>query len=587
VTVVTPAEAAAALTGPGGQYEIVVEDVLGVPLQVYRNRFGSMRDLVAIADSRPDQDWVVQDRPDGTTRRVTFGEHNAMVRTMAASLRDLGLEPGDRLALLSANTVEWVVVFWACASIGVACVPLNAWWKGEELEFALRDSGAKVLVCDAKRWQVVRDVVPSIDSLAHVFVMDLDAPEGGARPASDLLGGGDPGALPDVSVAEDDILAILYTSGTTGQPKGATLTHRQALANLQNLACLNAIAAASRAGADDAGAGAAPPEPQGAALLVVPLFHVTGALATMVVGYAAGTKLVLMPPGKFDPDVAMRIIERERVTSMGGVPTVMWRIVEAPTFGQYDLSSVTRIGYGGAPAAPELVERIKVAFPKVRQSLSTAYGLTETASVATVNAGENYFTHPGSVGRPAPTVEVQVVDPEGRPLGPGEVGEIALRGPTVMMRGYWSRPDATDAAFLPGGWFRTGDIGRLDEDGFLYLVDRAKDMIIRAGENVYCVEVEHVLHEHPDVLDVAVVGVPHRELGEEVKAVVQLRPGSTATDEDIRAHAAQHLAAFKVPEHVELRDEPLPRNPAGKILKNLLRGDGSAFAPSADDDSAL
>jgi long-chain acyl-CoA synthetase len=571
---------AAALTGPGGQYEIVVEDVLGAPLSVYRHRFASMRDLIAIADTRPDVEWVVQDAPDGSTRRLTFGAHNTLVRKVAVALRELGVEPGDRLALLSANNVEWVVMFWACAAIGVACVPLNAWWKAEELEFALRDSGARVLFCDPKRWPIVRDVVGGIPELEHVFVMDLERTEGDARPAVDLLEPADPGALPDVAVGEDDVLAILYTSGTTGQPKGATLTHRQALANLQNLACLNAIAAAS-------GRGAARDEGQGAALLVVPLFHVTGALATMVVGYAAGTKLVLMPPGKFDADVAMRIIERERVTSMGGVPTVMWRIVEAPTFGDYDLSSVTRIGYGGAPAAPELVERIKVAFPEVRQSLSTAYGLTETASVATVNAGDDYFTHPGSVGRPVPTVEVQVVDPEGRPLPTGEVGEIALRGPTVMMRGYWNRPDATAAVFLPGGWFRTGDVGRLDADGFVYLVDRAKDMIIRAGENVYCVEVEHVLHEHPDVLDVAVVGVPHRELGEEVKAIVQLRPGSTTTPQELRDHAAAHLAGFKVPEYVELRDEPLPRNPAGKILKNLLRGDASAFAPSADDDSAL
>jgi long-chain acyl-CoA synthetase len=574
------ASPAAALTGPGGQFEIVVEDVLGAPLQVYKARFGSMRDLIAIADTRPDVDWVVQDSPEGVTRRLTFGEHNAQVRAAAAALRELGLEPGDRLALLSANTVEWVVVFWACAAIGVACVPLNAWWKGEELEFALRDSGATVLVCDRKRWPVVRDVVAALPELRHRFVIGLPADESGALPVTALLDQDDPGVLPDVAVAEDDILAILYTSGTTGQPKGATLTHRQALANLQNLACLNAIAGATGR--------AAPRDPgQGAALLVVPLFHVTGALATMVVGYAAGTKLVLMPPGKFDPDVAMAIIERERVTSMGGVPTVMWRIVEAPTFGRYDLSSVTRIGYGGAPAAPELVERIRAAFPAVRESLSTAYGLTETASVATVNAGEDYFTHPGSVGHPVPTVEVQVVDPDGAPVPTGEVGEIALRGPTVMMRGYWNRPEATAAVFLPGGWFRSGDVGRIDADGFVYLVDRAKDMIIRAGENVYCVEVEHVLHEHPDVLDVAVVGVPHRELGEEVKAIVQLRPGSSATGEDLRAHAAQHLAAFKVPEYVELRPDPLPRNPAGKILKNLLRGDGSAFAPSADDDSAL
>jgi long-chain acyl-CoA synthetase len=267
----------------------------------------------------------------------------------------------------------------------------------------------------------------------------------------------------------------------------------------------------------------------------------------------------------------------------------MWRIVEAESFGRYDLSSVNRIGYGGAPAAPELVERIKVAFPQVRDTLSTAYGLTETASVATSNAGAGYFSHPGSVGRAAPTVEIQIVDDDGTPVPPGENGEIVLRGPTIMSRGYWNRPDATDGATLPGGWFRSGDIGYLDEDGYLYLVDRAKDMIIRAGENVYCVEIEHVLAEHPDVLDVAVVGVPHRELGEEVKAVVQLRAGSATTVEDLRAYCGARLASLKVPEYVDLRDQPLPRNPAGKVLKSVLRdGSGeSAFSSSGADDSAL
>jgi steroid-24-oyl-CoA synthetase len=570
-------DALATVTGPGGPFEIVVEDVLGAPLQVYRHRLGSMRDLVVGADARGDVDWVVQGE-----RRLTYAEHNALVRRVAVALTGLGVEPGDRVALLSANNVEWVVMFWACAVIGAACVPLNAWWKAEELEFALADSGAKVLFCDLKRWAVVRDVVAPLPALDHVFVMDLDAPDGPARPGVELIAGDDPGALPDVEVHEDDLLAILYTSGTTGRPKGATITHRQALANLQNLACLGAIAAAE-------GAAVGPRSGvQTAYLLVVPLFHVTGALATMVPGYASGGKLVLMPPGKFDPDEAMAVIERERVTNIGGVPTVMWRIVEAETFGRYDLSSVSRIGYGGAPAAPELVERIRVAFPQVRDTLSTAYGLTETASVATSNAGAGYLSHPSSVGRAAPTVEIQIVDPEGLPVPLGSNGEIALRGPTIMSRGYWNRPDATEAASLPGGWFRSGDIGYLDADGYLYLVDRAKDMIIRAGENVYCVEIEHVLAEHPDVLDAAVVGVPHKQLGEEVRAVVQLRRGSSTTEADVRAYCAERLASFKVPEYVDLRDGPLPRNPAGKVLKSVLRGDASsAFTPSVSDDSAL
>ncbi|MGI8795612.1 MAG: class I adenylate-forming enzyme family protein [Acidimicrobiia bacterium] len=567
------------LTAPGAPFEIVVEPVLGVPLQVYRDRLDSLRDVIATADGRAGVDFLIQG-----DRRLTYDEHNALVRRVAGAFLERGIGHGDRIAILSANNVEWVVLFWAAASIGAVVVPLNAWWKAEELRFGLEDSEARLLFCDRRRWDVVRDIAGELPALEHVLVTDLDEPEGRARPGIELFAHDDPGVLPasptdDGSVAEDDLLAILYTSGTTGRPKGATVTHRQALANLQNIFCLG-LAAAKK--------GATPPEvgaDQQAALLVVPLFHVTGCLATMTLCYTSGAKLVLMPPGRFDPDEAMATIERERVTNIGGVPTVMWRIVEAPTFGKYDLSSVTRVGYGGAPAPPELVARIDEAFPSARTTLSTAYGLTETASIATSNVGDDYLTHAGSVGRPAPTVEIKVADDDDDEVPAGETGEIWLRGPTVMLRGYWNRPDATAEAVSEDGWFRSGDIGRFDEDGFLYLVDRAKDMIIRGGENVYCVEVEQALFEHRDVIDAAVVGVPHRELGEEVKAIVQLRDGAAATGDDIRAFCAEHLARFKVPEYVELRDEPLPRNPAGKVLKNLLRGDATAFA--AADDSAL
>jgi long-chain acyl-CoA synthetase len=569
--------AIAELTAPGGAFEIVTEDVLGVPLQVYKNRLRSLREIIAMADERVGVDFLVQG-----DRRVTYDEHNALVRRVAAAFQDVGVGHGDRVAILSANNVEWVVLFWAAAAIGAVVVPLNAWWKTEELAFGLRDSGAKLLFCDRRRWTVARDVIDGLPALEHVFVMDLEEPHSGARPGTDLLAD-DPGALPDVAVAEDDILAILYTSGTTGRPKGATITHRQALANLQNIFCIG-VANASRSGE------AAPElssEVQSATLLVVPLFHVTGCLATMTLCYASGAKLVLMPPGRFDPDAAMATIEREKITTFGGVPTIMWRIVESPNFDRYDLSSVVRVSYGGAPAAPELVQRIHEAFPKVRKTLATAYGLTESASVATSNTGDDYRTHPDSVGRPVPTVEIQVVDPDGKPVPVGETGEIWLRGPTIMRRGYWNRPDATAEAITPEGWFRSGDIGRFDEDGFLYLVDRQKDMIIRGGENVYCVEVEEVLFEHPDVIDAAVVGVPDKVLGEEVKAVVQVKPGSNATAEGLRAHCAARLADFKVPAYVELRGDPLPRNPAGKVLKSVLRGDESAFAADAAGDSAL
>jgi long-chain acyl-CoA synthetase len=306
----------------------------------------------------------------------------------------------------------------------------------------------------------------------------------------------------------------------------------------------------------------------------------------MVLNYASGGKLVLMPPGRFEPEVAMHFVERERVTSIGGVPTVMWRILESPAFGTYDLSSVTRVSYGGAPSAPELVTRIAAAFPNAKAGLATAYGLTESASVATAIGGDDYVSHPGSAGRAVPTVELRVVDPQGNDVAVGEPGEVWLKGPTVSSHGYWRRPDANAESFTDG-WFHTGDIGRLDAEGYLYIVDRAKDMVIRGGENISCVEIENRLFEHPDVIDAAVIGVPHKTLGEEVKAVVQLKPGSAATPADLQAFCAAQLAAYKVPAHVDLVDQPLPRNPAGKILKQALRGTQTAFGSEPASDSAL
>ena len=567
----------AQLTGPGGPFEIVTEDVRGIPLEVYKNRLGSLRELIAMADGRGDADFVVQGN-----RRLPFAGHNARVRTVAAALVAQGLDRGDRIALLSANNPEWVYTFWAIAAASLTSVPLNAWWKAEELRFALEDSGARVLICDERRWELVKDLPESLPDLERVYVIGSEQPGAGALPFSELDGGADPGVLPTVEIDEDDIAGIFYTSGTTGTPKGATVTHRQALANLQNILLLG-VAATMR--------GQAPPDElsgkrQPASLLVVPLFHTTGCHATMVVNYAAGGKLVLMPPGRFDPDTAMRFIQEEEVTSIGGVPTIMWRILEAPTFGDYDLSSVSRISYGGAPSAPELVDRINEAFPNARAGLSTAYGLTETASVATANVADDYVSRPDSAGRAVPTVELRVVDPNGRDVPIGETGEVWVKGPTVMSHGYWNRPDANAESFTDG-WFHTGDVARLDDEGFLYIVDRAKDMVIRGGENIYCVEIEHVLYDHPDVVDAAVVGVPHRTLGEEVKAVVQLRAGSTATVDDIRAFCGEHLAAFKVPAYVDIVDQPLPRNPAGKVLKQALRGAATSFAPEHASDSAL
>ncbi|HUI49704.1 MAG TPA: class I adenylate-forming enzyme family protein [Acidimicrobiia bacterium] len=569
----TAVDPIAQLTGPDGPFEIVVEEVAGHAMHVYKQRMRSLRELMSQNAARADVDWLVQG-----DRRLTYGEHDRQARVLARSLAQLGVQRGDRVALVSANVPEWVITWWACAILGATLVPLNAWWKADELEFGLSDSESKVLIADARRIALLRDRLGELPALQHVFVIDGPA-DSTVRAFAELVADpGDPG-IPESPIDEDDVLAILYTSGTTGRPKGATVSHRQAVANVQNIIVMG-VAQAMR--------GTPPPEAaaglQSSSLLVVPLFHVTGCLSTMTLSYATGGKVVLMPVGRFDPDVAMQIIERDKVTSIGGVPTIMWRILESPNLDKYDLTTVKRASYGGAPAAPELVERIERVFPHMRKTLTTAYGLTETASVATAHGGDDYFAHPGSVGRAAPTVELRVVDDRGVDQPAGERGEIWIKGPTVMAHGYWRRPDANASAFTDG-WFHTGDIGYLDRDGFLYLVDRAKDMIIRGGENVYCVEIENVLFDHPDVVDAAVVGVPHKELGEEVKAVVQVRPGSTTTAEDLRDFCRARLADFKVPAYVDLSADPLPRNPAGKVLKNLLRGGESAFATS--DDQAL
>ncbi len=570
------AEVITQVFGPGGALEIGVEDVLGVPTQAYKQRMRSLRELIAQNSSRPDVTFLVQG-----DRRLTYSEHDQAALAVAHALSTLGVHHGDRVAIVSANTPEWVITFWACAAIGAVCVPLNAWQKSEELQFALEDSGSKVVIADRKRLDLLLPVLDELPAVEHVFLAG-DAPRAGETRVEKfdvLLGDGSPAPMPTTPIDEDDILAILYTSGTTGRPKGATITHRQTIANLQNITATAVVQV--MAGTMDAPSGDGP---QDAALLVVPLFHVTGCLATMVVNYATGAKLVLMPPGRFDPDNAMATIEAERVTSIGGVPTIMWRIIESPNFDQYDLSSVRLASYGGAPAAPELVERIEQAFPNLRKTLTTAYGLTETASVATALGGDDYFAHPTSCGRPVPTVELQIRDEQRREVPRGEQGEIWLKGPTIMLRGYWNRPEV-NAEVLVDGWFRTGDIAKQDAEGFVYIVDRAKDMIIRAGENIYCVEIENVLYEYPGVMDAAVIGVPHTVLGEEVKAVVHLKPGASVTADQLRDHCRAHLADFKVPEYVEFRDEPLPRNPAGKVLKAALRGADTAFA--ASDDQAL
>jgi long-chain acyl-CoA synthetase len=365
---------------------------------------------------------------------------------------------------------------------------------------------------------------------------------------------------PAVTGDEDDPVVIFYTSGTTGRPKGAVSTHRTLIANLQTY---QYNAAATRAAA------ASPPAARPTLLLTSPMFHVSGCHSGVVVALASGARIV-MPVGRFDPWEALRLIEEEGVTAWPAVPTVLWRILEQVPPGTYDTSSLRSVAYGGSPSASALRERLLAYFPSLRGAVRNAYGLTESSSVAAMIEGADFARRPASVGRPTPVTEVRVVDEHGDAVPAGITGEIWLRGSTIMP-GYWEDPEATAAALTPDRWLRTGDLGRLDEDGYLYVVDRLKDVVIRGGENVYCVEIENRLVEHEGIADAAVIGVPHPTLGEEVLAVVRAVPGSDLDTRAVREWVQETLADFKVPQYVELTNEPLPRNAAGKLVKAELR----------------
>jgi long-chain acyl-CoA synthetase len=568
------AEVRAQLTGPGGPFEVVTEEVLGRPMQVYKDRMRTLRAIPEAAIGRGDDTFLVYgDRTDGF--RGFVEQTNGLARALADRC---GIGPGDRVAVLSQNNPEWCLTFWATVSMGAILVGLNGWWKADEILYGLQDSGAKVLVADAKRFERVADRLGEAPDLTQVLLIDArpdDFPAGAASGVKlqrfDDLGVEPSAEFPDAPIAEDDAAVIFYTSGTTGKPKGAISTHRSMIANLQNTLFSTVAGAMANPEAGSALASSGAPT---VSLLTSPLFHVSGCHSNLVVGLLAGVRLVI-PEGRFDPVQVLRLIDANQVTVWATVPTMVWRVCEHPARYDYDTSSVTTVAFGGSPSADELQRKVAETFPNVR-STSNAYGLTETSSVATVISGSDAKRKPHSVGPPVPTVELRIMDAAGQVLGADETGEVCVRGP-ILMKGYWNKPEATAEAIDGDGFLHTGDIGHLDDEGYLTITDRKKDMIIRGGENIYCVEIENRLVDHPAIADAAVIGVPHAELGEEVKAVVHVEPGAEGgalTADDVRRWVASELADFKVPTHVELRSEPLPRNASGKLLKNVLRGEG-------------
>jgi len=532
------------LTGPGAPFELGLEDVLGEQMLVFKNRPRSLCDVLAASEAYDENEFLLFG-----DRRVGYLEHRTQVAQLAHSLAEkYDVRSGDRVAILGANSPEWIIGFWAVTSLGGIAVAMNGWWSADEIGHALADSQPKLLIGDRKRLSRIAGDQHGLP----VVEMESDLP-------GLCSGSADP---PEVDIDEDAPACILYTSGTTGRAKGAVLSHRSMVASV-GLQTLNGAATRIASGATDAPSG--PP----CTLLTTPLFHVSGLNAGVVMMLSIGAKVVLRE-GRFDPVDVMRLIEQERVTSWSSTPTMVHRVLNHPDLGRFDLSSVTHLGSGGSALSASLQDRMRERVPSAARGVGLGYGLTESGGIATINSGEELEHRPTSSGRAMPCVDVEVRDHVGRALPDGAEGEIFVRSPLVML-GYWRNPGATAESIGEGRWLRTGDIGRLEE-GHLYINSRARDLIIRGGENIYPTEVEQALEAHPHVDEAAVVGVDHEELGQEIHAFVVPKKGEVLDRVVLSAWVRERLAAFKVPAVWTFQSAALPRNASGKLVKAMLLG---------------
>ncbi|MBP7704001.1 MAG: acyl--CoA ligase [Caulobacter sp.] len=559
-------QAWAELTAPGQPFEITTIEVRGAPIRTYAAAPPDVRALWLSTLQFADRDYLVYG-----DERITYGEAHQRVAAIANWLLDQGVKPGDRIAIAMRNYPEWMLVYWAGVSIGVAVVGMNAWWTAAEMVYGLKDSAPKVVFADAERLARIAEQ-PDMLGDATLVVVRADAPAD-AVPFSDVLARG--GELPMVEIDPDDDACIFYTSGTTGFPKGAQLTHRGCISNLMNMMFAGQVSSLATQRGTGVFLDPEAPPPIPVTLVTTPLFHVTanncGAYATT----AAGGKMVLMY--RWDAGEALKLVEREKVSSVSGVPVMARELVTHPDFDKHDTSSLLTVGGGGAQIQPDLVDKIEKTVATARPN--TGYGMTETCGIITSIAGDFFVDKPASCGRAMPSFEAKVVDDAGNALPAGETGELWVRGAPVI-KGYINRPDAT-AESITDGWLHTGDVARIDDQGFIFLVDRKKDMVLRGGENVYCAEVEATLHRHDAVAECCVFGVPDARLGEEVGVAIKLAPGQTVSPAELREHCLALAARHKAPRYIWLRDEPLPRNASGKFLRRELR-EGLKVEEAAD-----
>lgn len=548
----------AAVTAPGGQLALGRAQVRGVEYPVFVNAPPALRDYAALfLAANADKEFLVYEG-----ERYTFADVQRQATKMAAMLQARhGIAKGDRVAIAMRNYPEWITAFLGATMLGAVLVPLNAWWTADALRYGLQHSGARLVFADAERLQLIGD----LDGQALVKVAvrtdaELAAANGADPLAAALAASPDvPDFLPPVH-ADDDCM-LMYTSGSTGTPKGAISTQQAVVA-----ATLNYLALGLALLGMAEKSGKALPAQQ-VMLLHVPLFHITGLLTLFLVSIASGRKMVIMY--RWDAGEALKLIEREKCTYFVGVPTMSLELMQHPDRDKYDLSSLTDIAGGGSPRPPEHVKRLEKAFPG--RGLTLGYGLTETNGVGVGNFGESYLARPDSTGRfTGPLSEIGIFHDDMTPVAAGAVGEVCVRS-VANARGYWRNPRATAEAFTADGWFRTGDLGRRDADGYVYIVDRKKDIIIRGGENISAVEVEDAIYADAAVAEAAVFGLPDERLGELVGAVVYGKGGQPLDAAALGKFLDQRLERFKLPAKIWVVTEPLPKLGSGKIDKVSLR----------------
>jgi long-chain acyl-CoA synthetase len=546
------------LTAPGQFFEVTTIDVDGVPLRSYRHAPPSLREIWLSTAAHGDKEYLVF-----ADERCSYAEAQTFTASIAHWLHTAGVKPGDRVAIAMRNYPEWMLAYWAITSMGAVVVGMNAWWVAHEMAYALEDSSPVVLICDRERLQRFAEVRDSFPAIRVVGVRLQEEAPAWVTDWMELVNAQP--SLPAVSIDPNDDACIFYTSGTTGRPKGARLTHRGCVANILNVGFINTVQPVAMALARGETPPALGSSPAPNSLVATPLFHVTANNCVAHATTVAGGKLVHMY--KWDAAEALRLIEEERITTFNGVPMMAREILLHPDFAHRDTSSLTVLGGGGAALQPDLVDKIRQRSKSARPN--TGYGMTETSGIIAAVSAEFFVDKPASVGPAMPTFEAKCVGAAGEDLGVNAIGELWVRGAPVI-KGYLNRPDATAEA-ITDGWLHTGDIAYIDEEGFIFLVDRAKDMVLRGGENIYCAEVENALFAHEDVAECVVFAVADERLGEEVGAAVYLQPDATADATHLRAHCAGLLAPYKVPRYLWLLPEPLPRNANGKFLKRELR----------------